>query len=530
MRLIIIDDDLKTVEVVKESINWEVFGIHDVQIAFNVEGAKKKFKEKVPNIAICDIEMPKGTGLDLLKWVRENNMKTEFIFFTCHESFEFASTALNYNAISYITKPFNTEKVEMVVAKAVDKIQREKQLEKYKGLGENWLKNKRVMQESFWRELLFSHIPPQQSLVEVEIKKRKLQLSTMESYRIVLTSIFRNQIDNSNMDLNLFEYIFKKICAEVMLNELYFENIIHYTDNMRNYVIVIIKNNKDAEIIKTKTATLISTINNFLKCSVACYISDTLQIHKLADARVGLEHQDKNNLMYRNNVFMYNEDVSYEGNYEGLLDVDGLTELFEKKDKIAIQNVIKKKLEVLMLNSTLNRSILNSINQDFLQVVYVYLYKNGIQAYELFSDQISRTLKENAENSIFDMMKWVNIITNKTVDYANEVKKSMTIIDKAKQYVYENFHEDITRIEVANAVYLTPDYIGKIFKAEEGISINSFINQCRIQKAKELLLSTEYTISDIAYEVGFNNLSYFSTIFKKEVGESPYTYKKRHTK
>lgn len=526
MRLIIIDDDLQTVEVVKKSINWEIFGIYDVQIAFNVEGAKKHFENKVPDLVICDIEMPKGTGLDLLKWVRDNGFKTEFIFFTCHESFEFASTALNYNAISYITKPFNIDKVEMEVAKAVKKIEKEKYLQEYKKFGESWLKNKKIIQESFWRELLFSHISPDPSTLAREIEKRKLQLDIRGVYQIVLVSVLKAQSENSGMDLNLFEYTLKKICAEVLLEELYFEHTIYYSDNAKHYVMVVVKASSRSESIQEKAITLTNTINSFLKCSAACYISEALQIHKLATARVDMEHMDRNNLIYRNNVFMHDEDIVCEGNYEGLLDSAELTELFQKKNKVGISNVVKKKLELLMTNSALNASIMHSIHQDFLQVVYVYLYKNGIQAYELFSDSVSRTLRENAENSIFDMMKWINTITNRTVDYASEVEKSMTIIDKAKQYVYENFQENITRIEVANAVYLTPDYLGKIFKFEEGMSINNFINQCRISKAKELLISTDYSVSHIAYDVGFNNLSYFSTIFKKEVGMSPHMYKK----
>ncbi|HHX61796.1 MAG TPA: response regulator [Epulopiscium sp.] len=526
MKLIIIDDDLQTVEVVKESINWEVFGIHDVQIAFNIEGAKKHFIKNTPDLVICDIEMPKGTGLDLIKWARENKFKTEFIFFTCHESFEFVSTALHYNAISYITKPFNIDKVEMMVEKAIKKIEKERYLEEYKQFGKNWLSNKKIIQESFWRELLFSHISQEVSTLAREIKKRKLQLSIEGQYQIVLVSVLKTQSENSGMDPNLFEYTLKKICAEILLDELCFEHIIDYSDNVKHYVVAIIKSVDDPKLIKPKAEILVKTINEFLKCLVACYISKAVQIQNLPNERVNIEYQDQNNLIYRNNVFMHGEDIVSEGNYKSLLDSPVLTELFKKKNKIEISNVIKNKLELLMTDGKLNASIMHSIHQDFLQVVYVYLYNNGIQANELFSDQLSRKLNKNAENSIFDMMKWINIITNKTVDYAAEVEKSMTILDKAKQYVYENFQENITRVEVANAVYLTPDYLGKIFKLQEGIAINNFINQCRVRKAKELLISTDYTVSQIAYDVGFNNLSYFSTIFKKEVGKSPHMYKK----
>lgn len=69
--------------------------------------------------------------------------------------------------------------------------------------------------------------------------------------------------------------------------------------------------------------------------------------------------------------------------------------------------------------------------------------------------------------------------------------------------------------------FITPNYLSKRFRIEIGMSLREYINQLRIEEAKRLLLSTNLSVSDIAVEVGYDNISYFSTVFRKLCGVSP---------
>ncbi|MBL4937641.1 response regulator [Clostridium sp. YIM B02515] len=526
MRLIIVEDDLLTAEVVRDSINWGVFGIHDVQMAHNVTGAQKLFEENIPDIVICDIEMPKGSGLDLLKWVRSNNYKSEFIFLTNHENFQFASTALEYNAISYITKPFNIEKTEMAISKAVDKIRKENHLQQYSEYGQYWLENKKLIVESFWRDILFFNIPPEQTAIAEEITKRKLLLNIDELYHLVLVSVikFENQGDEPNDQT--FEYALKKLSSEVILGELDFEHTIYYVTDRNHYVAVLLADTFSDEQIKDKCAEFIENCKKYLKYAAVCYIGNKTTINALAKNRVKLEEMDQNNFILRNNVLFESdvETLNLKGQYA--LDTDTLRTMFEKREKIQIVNFLKSELELLVAKNSLDGSTMYSIHQDFMQVVYTFLHKQEIQAHNLFSDKVSQKLNQRADNSVFDMLKWVHFVTTKTIDYAEEVRKSDSIIDKAKKYIQEHYKEEITKNDVAASVFLTPDYLAKMFKAETGVVIKDFINNCRIEKAKELLRNSDASVSMIASEVGFDNFSYFSTIFKKLTGVSPQSFRK----
>jgi len=319
----------------------------------------------------------------------------------------------------------------------------------------------------------------------------------------------------------------KKICAEILLDELDFEHTLYYEGLSKHRIIVVIKEIQTFEDLRKEGRALVETINRFLNCMAACYFSESVTIENLPAIRKKLEEEDTENILNRNHVFMQGEVLLAEKETEVGLDFEKLLELFHAGREWEIANVVKKRIESLSGVKGLNATVMHSLHQDFLQVVYAYLYKKEIQAHKLFDDQASKALNERAENSVFDMMKWINVITRKTMDYVNEVERSMTIMDKVKKFVKEHFHENITKLEVANAVFLTPDYLGKIFKAKEGVTLKTYINQFRIQRAKELLVSTEETISNIAADVGFDNLSYFSTIFKKEVGMSPNQYKKK---
>jgi len=95
------------------------------------------------------------------------------------------------------------------------------------------------------------------------------------------------------------------------------------------------------------------------------------------------------------------------------------------------------------------------------------------------------------------------------------------LIECAKKYINENYSRDVSRAEVASFVHITPNYLSKLFGREVGMSLREYINKCRIDEACYKLSSTEEPISRIAIDVGFENISYFSTVFRKYCGISP---------
>lgn len=105
----------------------------------------------------------------------------------------------------------------------------------------------------------------------------------------------------------------------------------------------------------------------------------------------------------------------------------------------------------------------------------------------------------------------------------NEQNKPVqTIIN----YINKNYKRAITIEELAGIVGYAPRYIFKIFRNVTSVTPVKYINMVRIQKAKELILSTPYKMNEIAEKVGFSDVYYFSRVFKMLEGRSPMQFKK----
>lgn len=103
-------------------------------------------------------------------------------------------------------------------------------------------------------------------------------------------------------------------------------------------------------------------------------------------------------------------------------------------------------------------------------------------------------------------------------------KNNDIIILNLKDYINENLHREITLKELADTVYFNPTYFVRRFKILWGVSPMKFVLNARINKAKELMLSTTLSVSEIAEKCGFNSIHYFSRTFKNYEGISPSEY------
>ncbi len=100
---------------------------------------------------------------------------------------------------------------------------------------------------------------------------------------------------------------------------------------------------------------------------------------------------------------------------------------------------------------------------------------------------------------------------------------------KVIEFINENYIEDISREGLAAAIDINPNYLSSLFNAFTGKKIHEYINLLRIKAAAELIKSTDKKIIDIAFSVGFINLSTFIRAFKKEIGKTPKEYREEYS-
>lgn len=97
----------------------------------------------------------------------------------------------------------------------------------------------------------------------------------------------------------------------------------------------------------------------------------------------------------------------------------------------------------------------------------------------------------------------------------------------AVKYVQENIHRNLTIRELADKACMSEPNFFRCFKQQYGITPVEYINQQRIQLSMRLLNNTAYSISDICFACGYNNLNYFLKVFKKATGDTPASYRKK---
>lgn len=107
---------------------------------------------------------------------------------------------------------------------------------------------------------------------------------------------------------------------------------------------------------------------------------------------------------------------------------------------------------------------------------------------------------------------------------------SSSPVSSAIEYIRQNLDRDISRAEIADAVFLNPEYLSRLFKKETGVSLNEFIINEKIEQAKSMLEGTDIPVSLIALKTGYANFSYFSQVFRRHTGCSPLEYRQQKGK
>ena len=131
-----------------------------------------------------------------------------------------------------------------------------------------------------------------------------------------------------------------------------------------------------------------------------------------------------------------------------------------------------------------------------------------IYSLEILADLIKRYITEKIDLSLF--------ATPKTNEY----------VLRAMEFISANYSSDITAIEVAKHCHISTAYLQRLFCDVKGHGVAEEIRNYRLNYAKELLCTTDYSIKYIAFECGFKSDDYFSTTFKRCFKTTPLKYRK----
>jgi AraC family transcriptional regulator of arabinose operon len=124
-------------------------------------------------------------------------------------------------------------------------------------------------------------------------------------------------------------------------------------------------------------------------------------------------------------------------------------------------------------------------------------------------------------NAIEEILLWV--------DTANSPAHSVsadTRIHEIVRFLRENYRSTVTIDALARRCALSPSRFAHLFREQTGVSPMRYVERLRVARAQELLLTTNTSIAEVAYQCGYENPLYFSHVFKRSSGRSPRSFRK----
>ena len=291
MNLIIVDDEVLAVEGLMVNIEWKKWGIDEVFTAYNIQQVKEIFQRETIDILLCDIEMPMGNGIELLRWLRQNKYNTECVFLTCHEEFSYAREALQLGSHEYLLKPIEPDKLLEVILCVEEKIRGKMEVEKAFVHEKQWEKNKEKLKNSFWRDILFSSNPALLNSIMKKAEDSGIMVSDNSEYMLILFRIQKRSKYTMITDEHLVEFSLNNIADEIFSGE--DKAFIKADKNLYVMIFIVPDIKEKISEINDKLKLFVKIVEKYLRFEMVFYKTSFKEISEAAFQLQKLLTEDK---------------------------------------------------------------------------------------------------------------------------------------------------------------------------------------------------------------------------------------------
>lgn len=522
MNILLVDDDSYVLEALKKSLNWEQIGIENVYTAQSVKKAKKIIGDVLIHILICDIEMPKENGFELLKWIKEKKYIIKDILLTSYAEFKYASEAIKYNCYAYALKPIDYKELEQLLIGAIEEEKKALNIINHEKYMEYWTASEKMRKEQFLLKLIQNPSQHKEWMEEADYKKNELFLP------IIVTYSFNGEEENT-FERGMLEWDLKNLITEGYSEDrLHGEAVLDVKND--SYLAVIKIEDKD---VLPEVLTVARSILN--KANKRLHIFGSVMIGVMTDLK-GLIPDSKRLIEYAQKTIIEPDSILLLNDYnlaKPSYTVPDFTlwESFLKDKQVEVLKAeINQYLEKQRSFYSPNKEILRDFIMNFIQLLISLLKAKGIMVYPMGKSLFDSKWIDFSVQSITNAKKGTHKMIDRVMDILKEEEEEKSIVITVKSYIDHNLDQDISRESLAEQVYLNQDYLARIFKKEIGESIGTYITRKRVERAKEYLIKTNESVNAIALNVGYDNFSYFSKVFKSCVGVTPKEFRKQERK
>lgn len=526
-KIMLADDEGIVIDSLKFIIEKEFGELCTIEFAKTGRSVIELAETFRPDIAIMDIQMPGIGGIEAMREIRETNQNVIFIVMSAYDKFDYAKEAIKLGVLEYITKPMEKTRIIAALKKAMEQIDRERNKRSNDLLIREKLETVMPIIES---GLVYNLLFQEHFTEDIENYKQLLGISQNYAYVLAvvcgesqegnhMTNAVGSSVKMQQFGTLLREYLHEAypgvILGTAMANKLAgmvpcgekqisYEERITLIEKARELVRELKKRTQISFRIGISAVAPLEEARNSYREALNALIMTTGNVAHVDDLPIGCVYEESYPINLEKQLFA--EVKSGETNHAA-----ATAELF-------FDMIVEAHGDMLM---NIRLKVL-----EFVLYAEHIAYSSGGMTYE-FGARADYLPAIMAMEDYGSLKRWftekIEAASRNVSTKASE--KSLGAVEAARAYIEKHYSSDISLDEVSQKVNISPYYFSKIFKEGVGEGFVEYLTKIRMDKAKELLTTTEYSMKEICSMVGYADPNYFSRIFKKNIGVTPTEYK-----
>ncbi len=526
-RIILVDDEEEVRKGIIRKIDWETLGFQVVGDAENGQDALEKIEQLEPDVVMTDIRMPYMDGLTLTSWIRQKYPSVKVLIFSGFDDFEYAQQAIKLNVTEYILKPVNVEELTQILNRVRENLDQEiEQRRDVDRLRESYLNSLPILRELFLNDMVRGNMPAED--IRQKLEEYKIDILGAEKWLTAVINVENETVEETGLTLHQ-----EKELIPISVKSLLEDNLKDYCrfTAFNSAVGITLIAAVDGEKKQTSLIDLLGDICKEIKrilqvtvtIGIGYFCMDLEQLPAAYQSAVdALGYQEivgTGNIIYINDM----EPVS-----RGKLQL----ETRDEADLIAaVKFGTREKIEAAARSfaSRMESARVHMRQQQVYQMSIINCLIRLMQQQDLDLGAMFGT-DEMYGKVIYGNMKpeeFASVITevgcrmNEAMNRERD-KTAKKVILEAKQYILDHYQDPELSVDVmCRQLHMSPAYFSTVFKRETGQTYIAYLTEVRLDKAVELLNTTDDKTYVIAQKVGYQEQNYFSYVFKKRFGISP---------
>lgn len=527
IHLLIVDDEQTTREGLLNYMGWNDLGIDMVKTAEDGLDALQLCGSFKPDIVITDVKMPRMDGIQFAMKLKDMLPYCKILFLSSYAEKEYLKSAIHLKALDFIEKPVNLEVIrdqvhnavvmcleERKIRQAEQSIRNENKLLQQEQLALYWITRYADYSNETRAEMETAFFPPGSAFVTAIIKIHSLTESDLQ-----------NLLLHKN---DLLEKMGLRFAAFSL------ESLRGFKDNQHLIVHTYSRNLKNPEELVNPLALFRSDLQALLRAPLLCFIGIGQLVYspeRLLDsyhtAAVAIQRQFYNDY---NQIIVFREakhSRTEQNSREAAASLTFAACLEEEKQAEAFAVLTNTAASLRENEDTLVNDAKN-VFFDLLLTIFRIADKKKLQLADSGEDKEYLWSVLFRFNTMREMVFYTEEKLNQFFTQSREKPDSGSIAARIFDFVHMHYKDpDMSIKSIAEHLFLSPNYLSLQFKKETNMTINQYITDYRMEKAKELLTNKHYKLYEVATQVGFQDANYFTKIFKKVTGKTPSEFKEK---